>query len=95
MQVRTGNADTGTLVGSVDITPTGGWQTYQDVTVDLTNVPATTGPLYFIVRKPASAANDAYLLNVNWVDFIGQGVTDNQRPTVDRRRRPRSRASRR
>ena len=73
----------GPLVGTVDIAPTGGWQTYQDVTVDLTNVPATTGPLFFIVRKPASAANDAYLLNVNWVDFIGQGVTDNQRPTVD------------
>ncbi|WP_329091393.1 ThuA domain-containing protein [Streptosporangium sp. NBC_01469] len=82
VQIKTGNADTGTLVGSVDITPTGGWQTFQDITVDLTNVPATTGPLFFIVRKPASAANDAYLLNFNWVDFIGQGATDNQRPTV-------------
>ncbi|MGJ6963855.1 ThuA domain-containing protein [Streptosporangium sp. G11] len=82
VQIKTGNADTGTLVGSVDIAPTGGWQTYKDVTVDLTNVPATTGPLFFIVRKPASAANDAYLVNVNWVDFIGQGATDNQRPTV-------------
>ncbi|WP_436759233.1 ThuA domain-containing protein [Streptosporangium sp. V21-05] len=82
VQIKAGNADTGTLVGSVDITPTGGWQTYKDVTVDLTNVPATTGPLFFIVRKPASAANDAYLLNFNWVDFIGQGATDNQRPTV-------------
>ncbi|MEO3859371.1 ThuA domain-containing protein [Acrocarpospora sp. B8E8] len=82
VQIKTGNANTGTLVGSVDITPTGGWQTYKDVTVDLTSVPATTGPVFFIVRKPASAANGDYLLNVNWVDFIGQGVTDNQRPTV-------------
>jgi len=82
VQIKAGNADTGTLVGSVDIAPTGGWQTFQDVTVDLTDVPTTTGPVFFIVRKPASAANDAYLLNFNWVDFIGQGVTDNQRPTV-------------
>ncbi|WP_440071155.1 ThuA domain-containing protein [Streptosporangium sp. OZ121] len=82
VQIKAGNADTGTLVGSVDIAPTGGWQTFQDVTVDLTDVPTTTGPLFFIVRKPASAANDAYLLNFNWVDFIGQGATDNQRPTV-------------
>ncbi|MFF5115014.1 ThuA domain-containing protein [Streptosporangium sp. NPDC000509] len=83
VQIKAGNADTGTLLGSVDIAPTGGWQTFQDVTVDLNNVPTTTGPVFFIVRKPASAANDAYLLNFNWVDFIGQGVTDNQRPTVD------------
>ncbi|MEU8381829.1 ThuA domain-containing protein, partial [Streptosporangium sp. NPDC048865] len=82
VQIKAGNADTGTLLGSVDIAPTGGWQTFQDVTVDLNNVPTTTGPLFFVVRKPASAANDAYLLNFNWVDFIGQGATDNQRPTV-------------
>ncbi|WP_204046448.1 PKD domain-containing protein, partial [Acrocarpospora phusangensis] len=82
VQIKTGNADTGTLVGSVDVTPTGGWQTYKDVTVNLSNVPATTGPVFFIVRKPASAGNGDYLLNFNWVDFIGQGVTDNQRPVV-------------
>lgn len=61
---------------------TGGWQTFKDVTLNLTNPPVTSGPLYFVVRKPASAANDAFLLNFNWVDFIGKGATENQRPTV-------------
>ncbi|WP_214111320.1 ThuA domain-containing protein, partial [Acrocarpospora catenulata] len=82
VQVKAGNPETGTLVGSVDIAPTGGWQTFTNVTLNLTSPPTTTGPLYFIVRKPASAANNAYLVNFNWVDFIGQGVTDNQRPQV-------------
>ncbi|WP_327043506.1 ThuA domain-containing protein [Microbispora sp. NBC_01189] len=82
VQIRQGNPDNGTLVGSVDIAPTGGWQTFKDVTVNLTNPPTTSGPLYFVVRKPASAADDAYLLNFNWVDFVGKGATENQRPTV-------------
>ncbi|ETK33557.1 ThuA domain-containing protein [Microbispora sp. ATCC PTA-5024] len=82
VQVRAGDPETGTLVGSVDVTPTGGWQTFTDVTLNLTNPPTVSGPLYFVVRKPASAANDAYLANFNWVDFVGKGATENQRPTV-------------
>ncbi|GAA1024344.1 hypothetical protein Aple_099890 [Acrocarpospora pleiomorpha] len=82
VQVKVGDPTTGTVIGSIDITPTGAWQTYKDVTLDLANPPATTGPLFFVVRKPASAAADSSLLNFNWVDFIGKGVTDNQRPQV-------------
>ncbi|QFY14551.1 DUF1349 domain-containing protein [Nonomuraea phyllanthi] len=82
VQVRAGDPETGTLVGSVDVAPTGGWDTFTDVTLDLTSPPTESGPLYFVVRKPASAADDAYLLNVNWVDFVGKGATENQRPVV-------------
>ncbi|WP_433347573.1 ThuA domain-containing protein [Microtetraspora malaysiensis] len=82
VQVRLGNPENGTLVGSVNVPGTGGWQTYQDVTLNLTNPPTDSGPVYFVVRKPASAANNAFLINVNWVDFIGTGATANQRPKV-------------
>ncbi|MEO3814203.1 ThuA domain-containing protein [Sphaerisporangium sp. B11E5] len=82
VQVRVGNPETGTLIGSADVAGTGGWQTFTDVTLNLTAPPAQTGPLYFVVRKPASAAADSFLINVNWIDFIGKGVTENQRPTV-------------
>ncbi|MEV4300851.1 ThuA domain-containing protein [Microbispora rosea] len=82
VQIRVGNPDNGTLIGSADITPTGGWQTFKDVTVNLNNAPTTSGPIFFVVRKPASAANDANLANFNWVDFVGKGATENQRPTV-------------
>ncbi|TQS18651.1 ThuA domain-containing protein [Microbispora sp. KK1-11] len=82
VQIRVGDPDNGTLIGSADITPTGDWQTFKDVTVNLNNVPTTSGPIFFVVRKPASAANDANLANFNWVDFVGKGATENQRPTV-------------
>ncbi|MGW5265905.1 ThuA domain-containing protein [Microbispora sp. NPDC004025] len=82
VQVRAGDPNNGTLIGSADIAPTGGWNTFKDITVNLNNVPTTSGPLYFVVRKPASAANDAYLVNFNWVDFIGKGATENERPVV-------------
>src|SRR5690606_4590303 len=81
-QVRAGDPETGTLVGSAEVTPTGGWQTFTDVTLDAAGAPTESGPLYFVVRKPESAANDAGLANFNWVDFVGKGATENQRPVV-------------
>jgi cytochrome c len=73
IQVRTGSP-TGTLVGSATVPATGGWQTWTDVTLTLTNPPTTSGPLYFVVRKPAGSTNNGGLLNVNWVTFTGAGV---------------------
>jgi hypothetical protein len=67
------NSPTGTLLGSATVPGTGGWQAYQDVTVNLTNPPAGSGKLYFVARNPANTAG--YLFNVNWEDFIGDGVT--------------------
>ncbi|MET8161644.1 ThuA domain-containing protein [Sphaerisporangium sp. NPDC005289] len=88
VQVRLGDPVNGQLIGSADVQGTGGWQTFTDVTINLTDAPAQTGTLYFVVRKPASAANDAFLINANWVDFIGKGVTENQRPLVTASAKP-------
>jgi PKD repeat protein/glucose/arabinose dehydrogenase/type 1 glutamine amidotransferase len=79
IEVRSGSLD-GPVVGTAAAPATGGWQTFTDSTLTLTNPPTTTGPLYFIAKKPAG--NDGSLFNVNWVDFLGRGVTDNQRPNV-------------
>jgi hypothetical protein len=68
------NGPSGTLVGSVPITGTGGWQNWQDFSVNLTNPPAGTGTLYFVARNPAGQTGPGFLFNVNWVDFIGAGV---------------------
>jgi cytochrome c len=73
IQVRTGSP-TGTLVGSVAVPGTGGWQTWTDVTLNLSNPPTASGPLYFVARKPAGSTNNSGLLNVNWVMFTGAGV---------------------
>jgi hypothetical protein len=66
------NSPTGTLLGSAVIPGTGGWQTYTDVIINLTNPPATSGKLYFVAHNPAGTPG--YLFNVNWMDFIGPGV---------------------
>ncbi|GAA2375380.1 PQQ-dependent sugar dehydrogenase [Dactylosporangium salmoneum] len=63
------NSPTGTLLGSATIPGTGGWQTYTDVTVNLSNPPAGSGKLYFVARNPAGTAGP--LFNVNWMDFAG------------------------
>ncbi|WP_406045082.1 ThuA domain-containing protein [Micromonospora sp. NBC_00898] len=80
IEMHSGAPD-GQLVGSAAVGNTGGWQTYKDVTAPVSNAPTTSGPLFFVVRKPAGGA-DTSLLNVNWVDFNGKGVTENQRPTA-------------
>ncbi|MFC4588527.1 ThuA domain-containing protein [Sphaerisporangium corydalis] len=81
IEVRSGAGD-GPLVGKADVPGTGGWQSYRDITMTLTDPPTTSGPLFFVVRKPAGSTDNGSLVNVNWVDFLGQGVTDNQRPDV-------------
>jgi PKD repeat protein/glucose/arabinose dehydrogenase len=73
IQVRW-NSPTGTLLGSAAVPSTGGWQTYQNVTANLTNVPSGSGTLYFVARNPAGQTGASYLVNVNWTDFVGAGV---------------------
>jgi cytochrome c len=68
------NAPDGTLLASVPITGTGGWQNWQDFTATLANPPAGTGKLYFVARNPAGQTGAAYLFNVNWFSFAGAGV---------------------
>ncbi|MFD0577866.1 ThuA domain-containing protein [Dactylosporangium darangshiense] len=77
VDVRAGSP-TGTLLGSANVPGTGGWQTYTDVSVTL---PASTvsQPLYFVARPPAGGGTGG-LLNVNWVDFVGPGVGQNNPP---------------
>ncbi|WP_291416806.1 ThuA domain-containing protein [Actinophytocola sp.] len=81
IEVHSGAAD-GPLVGSVAVPVTGDWQSFTDVSLALDNPPTTSGPLYFVARRPAGSTNTGGMFNVNWVDFNGKGVTDNQRPEV-------------
>ncbi|MEU4364758.1 ThuA domain-containing protein [Promicromonospora sp. NPDC023987] len=65
VSVRWGAPD-GPEIGSVSIPATGDWQAYTDVTAELHDVPAGTGTLYFV--------HTAGQANVNWIDFVGDGV---------------------
>ncbi|RMI45604.1 ThuA domain-containing protein [Streptomyces triticirhizae] len=69
VEVRTGNPDTGPTVATIEMESTGDWQVYQDFTGALSGDSLTaSGPLYFVKTSGE--------LNVNWVEFIGQGVTE-------------------
>ncbi|NYI03850.1 ThuA domain-containing protein [Allostreptomyces psammosilenae] len=75
VEVRTGDPETGPTVATIQVEPTGAWQTYQDFRAAVSGETATSsGPLYFVKTTGE--------LNVNWVDFVGRGVTENQRPDV-------------
>ncbi|MEM7572345.1 MAG: malectin domain-containing carbohydrate-binding protein [Bacteroidota bacterium] len=62
------------VLGTVDITGTGGWQTYQDFTTQLTFV--TTG----VQQLFMDYTGGGFLFNVNWVEFTE--VIPNTPPTI-------------
>jgi cytochrome c len=62
---------TGPLVEpKAEIPVTGGWQTWQDVTVDITDPGGTHKYCFVFERNP----NDELLFNLNYFDFNGPGI---------------------
>ena len=49
---------------------TGGWQTWQDVTVPLTDPGGTHKYCFYVEKNPG----DLLLFNVNYIDVPGPGV---------------------
>ncbi|RIJ70548.1 DUF1349 domain-containing protein [Nakamurella silvestris] len=78
-EIRWNDPVNGQLLGTVPGKATSGWQVFDNSQVTLTNVPTTTGTIYFVAKK--AGTNDS-VANVNWVDFIGKGATVNQRPAI-------------
>ncbi|TDW21653.1 ThuA domain-containing protein [Kribbella kalugense] len=74
VEVRQGSPTDGPVVATIQVSPTGGWQTYGDFTGPVSGASLDSGPLYFVKTTGQ--------LNVNWVKFIGKGVTENERPDV-------------
>ncbi|WP_194821773.1 ThuA domain-containing protein [Micromonospora sp. S-DT3-3-22] len=77
IDVHAGAVD-GPVVATATVPGTGGWQQFVDVTAPVTA--GAEGALYFVAKDPAGGAGS--LFNVNWMDFIGRGVTDNAPPQV-------------
>ncbi|WP_328993099.1 ThuA domain-containing protein [Kribbella sp. NBC_01245] len=73
--VRKDNPDHGPIVSTIQVSATGAWQTYGDFTAAVSPASTDSGTLYFVKTQGQ--------LNVNWVKFIGKGITENQRPTVN------------
>ncbi|MEJ5869062.1 ThuA domain-containing protein, partial [Pseudokineococcus sp. 5B2Z-1] len=75
------DAADGPLVGTVELEGTGGWQQYAEATGELTDVPEGTGTLFVVFRSTDGATGS--LVNVNWFEFEGKGVSANSAPTLD------------
>ncbi|GJF33628.1 glycosyl hydrolase [Kitasatospora sp. NE20-6] len=57
LEVRAGSS-TGTLLGTATVPVTGGWETFLDVTTQLTNRPAATTTLYLVFKGGSGALFD-------------------------------------
>lgn len=56
LEVRAGSA-TGTLLGSVNVPVTGGWENFQNVTANLTGAPSATTELVLVFKGPTGRGN--------------------------------------
>ncbi len=74
MDFRTGSPD-GPSLGTITI-PAGGWQSWDDYTLDLPEDVTTETTELFVVATAGQ-------YNVNWLEFVGKGVSDNAAPTVE------------
>ncbi|MFE0250919.1 PQQ-dependent sugar dehydrogenase [Streptomyces sp. NPDC059010] len=55
LEVRAGSS-TGTLLGKATVPVTGGWETFQDVTADLSRAPSGTTTLYLVFKGSGTGA---------------------------------------
>src|SRR5690606_10806278 len=65
IEVRAGSA-TGTLLGTANVASTGGWDTFTEVSAQLSGAPAGTTTLYLVFRGPTG---QGYLFDVDAFTF--------------------------
>ncbi|UDF12006.1 ThuA domain-containing protein [Antiquaquibacter oligotrophicus] len=73
------NSPTGPTIASVPFGPSGDgsqWQVYSDFEADfIEDLPQGTGTIYFVLTEGGA--------NVNWIEYIGDGLPSNERPVID------------
>jgi glucose/arabinose dehydrogenase/PKD repeat protein/type 1 glutamine amidotransferase len=72
---------TGTLLGTLNVTSTGGYDNLVSPTVNLTN-PGTTFNLYLVFKNAAQVGGTPDLLALDWLRFNGAGVKQETGGTV-------------
>ncbi|HSI80122.1 MAG TPA: ThuA domain-containing protein [Solirubrobacterales bacterium] len=78
IEIHAGSPDGPLVSDSGYIEPTGGWQTWKDVTVPIDEFPGTH-ELFFVFRNNPG---DTGLFNLNYLKFRGKGVSLNARPEI-------------
>ncbi|MFF3968815.1 PQQ-dependent sugar dehydrogenase [Streptomyces rubiginosohelvolus] len=75
LEVRAGSP-TGTLLSSLPVAPTGGWEEYVDVTADVNNAPTGSTELFFVFTGPTGQGS---LFDLDAFTFGTQGAQVNDR----------------
>ncbi|MET8841212.1 PQQ-dependent sugar dehydrogenase [Streptomyces rubiginosohelvolus] len=75
LEVRAGSP-TGTLLSSLPVAPTGGWEDYVDVTADVNNAPTGSTELFFVFTGPTGQGS---LFDLDAFTFTTQGAQVNDR----------------
>ncbi|HWM08730.1 MAG TPA: ThuA domain-containing protein, partial [Solirubrobacteraceae bacterium] len=73
------DSPTGELAGSVAVAPTGGWQNWANVTMDLPTPPAGTHELFLVFTHPT---DNGGLFNLNYFTALGKGAANSAAPEV-------------
>ncbi|MEE4492169.1 PQQ-dependent sugar dehydrogenase [Streptomyces sp. BE230] len=69
IELRAGSA-TGTLLSTLTVAPTGGWETFTDVTADVSNAPAGSTELFLVFKGPTGRGN---LFDIDAFTFETEG----------------------
>ncbi|MGW9191013.1 PQQ-dependent sugar dehydrogenase [Streptomyces rubiginosohelvolus] len=75
LEVRAGSP-TGTLLSSLPVAPTGGWENFVDVTAGVNNAPAGSTELFFVFTGPTGQGS---LFDLDAFTFTAQGAQVNDR----------------
>ena len=80
IELRYDAADGPLVATTPNIAPTGGWQTWRDVTIDLpATIPQGTHRLFVVFRHPTATGS---LMNLNYFKFTGKGAAVTAPPEV-------------
>ena len=89
IELRYDAADGPLVAETPNIAPTGGWQTWRDVTIDLpATIPQGTHRLFVVFRHPTATGS---LMNLNYFKFTGKGAAVTAPPEVTATAEPRQR----
>ncbi|WP_234370573.1 carbohydrate-binding protein, partial [Streptomyces luridiscabiei] len=75
LEVRAGSA-TGTLLSSLTVAPTGGWENFVNLTADVNNAPAGSTELFFVFKGPTGQGS---LFDLDAFTFNTQGAEASSR----------------
>ncbi|MGJ7442608.1 ThuA domain-containing protein [Aquipuribacter sp. MA13-6] len=80
VELRWDAAD-GPVLGTIEVGGTGAWQVYDEFSTELSDVPTESGELFAVFKSRTGGTGS--LMNVNWFEFQGKGVSANSAPMIE------------